>query len=316
MIMQDLLKRTVFILLITCLFSTASACTAFFIHQNGGMFLCKNFDWTDGEGLVMFSPSGKQYHDPVTGTSWTARYSSITFCYKETSNTVGGMNSEGLVIEELSALPYSFQEKGDKVQVNEFQWISYHLDNCASVEEVVRNQQNINLVPEEHCLHYIIADGQGDVAVIEFASGGCIVYRGDELPYPLLSNNPYASSLRYLASFNGFGGSMPVPVSKGSCDRFVIAAKQLQNISNNSNVCVNSCFCMLDKVQQYDTQWQIVYNIRERQIYFRVSDSFFLHRINLGAFMVNPGTEGFSISLMEFTGSARLDDLVTKQKPL
>jgi len=316
MIMRDLLKRTVFILLITSLFSSASACTAFFIHQKGGMFLCKNFDWEDGDGLVMFNPSGKQYFDPETGTAWIARYSSIAFCYKQSTNILGGMNEKGLVIEELSALPFPFEENSDKIQVNEFQWIKYHLDNFASVEEVVNAQQNINLVPEQHCLHYIIADEHGDVAVIEFGSGGCIVYRGDELPYPLLSNNPYANSLKYLASFNGFGGIMPVPVSKSSCDRFVIAAEQLQNITIDSNICVNACFCMLDEVKQTDTQWQIVYNIRERQIYFSDRGSFFLHRINLDAFQVNPGAEGFCISIMEFTGSARLNDLVETQKPL
>lgn len=303
-------------LLISCQLSCASACTAFLIHQDENLFLCKNFDWDDGDGLVVYNPSGKQFYAPETGTSWIAKYGSIKFCYKQASNIVGGMNEQGLVIEELSTLPFPIKKDHDKILLNEFQWIGYHLDNCASVEEVVTSQQYINLVPEMHFLHYLISDAYGDAAILEFGPGGCVVYRGDELPYPVLSNNPYGSSLKYLAHFNGFGGKKTIPESKASCDRFVIAAKQLQNITMNPGNCVDNCFEMLDKLKQHDTQWQIIYNIPDRQIYFRDNNSLFLHCINLDTFLLNNGTEGCCISLMGFSGSERLNELVKPQKPL
>ena len=78
-------------------------------------------------------------------------------------------------------------------------------------------------------LHYFICDSAGMTAVIEFIDGNVLTYTGQELPFPVLTNNSYANSLKYLKRHEGFGGTLPIGNGPESPVRFVRAVKFIQD---------------------------------------------------------------------------------------
>jgi choloylglycine hydrolase len=275
------------------------------------IFLCKNFDWEDGEGLVKYNPAGRVFSDPESGVNWQAKYSSVSICYRSQDFTLGGMNEKGLVIEELSTVPFSFKMDETKVPLNEFQWVQYHLDNCASVEEVVQQQHYLCMMPVKHYLHYIISDVGGNSAIIEFGEDGVVIYRNENMPYAVLSNNLYENSLAYLKNFVGFGGSQAIPGSNASCDRFVTAVQQSNAYPRDGTCSKNKCFALLDKVKNQDTQWQLVYDIPKRKIYLRSKGSSVQHAIDVLSFNQSSGKKSIRIEFGYCLYARTMNNMVT-----
>ena len=54
--------------------------------------------------------------------------------------------------------------------------------------------------------------------------GVMVAHTAADLPISALANSTYATSMRYLEGFEGFGGDRPRPTSRSSLDRFVRAA--------------------------------------------------------------------------------------------
>ena len=279
------------------------ACTAFCICKGDRIFLCKNLDYEKVDGLLCYSPPGEVHEGRVNGLSWVSKYGSISFCYENPCCPLGGMNEKGLCIEELSCQPFFSVSDSSRTSIDEFGWVRYHLDRCASVGEVIASQDTLSLVPGKFYLHYIITDATGKVAVIRFEAGRAVIFAGDSLPYPVLSNNTYESSLRYLASFQGFGGDLPANESLASCDRFVRIARCLADGEASGTVDERSCFAILDEVRQEDTQWQLVYDIPERKVYFIADGSPVRHVIDLQGFMHSGDGKPRAISLEKLYGS-------------
>lgn len=261
----------IFFLLSTVPYKTV-ACTAFVIKGGGRQYLAKNLDWNCGQGYLIYNPASVvKYSLTQKGESisWISHYSSITFNQFGAGFPLGGMNSAGLVIEELNA-PGG---KGDLVyqaEVNEFQWIQYQLDNHSDVAGVIKSTQSIGVKPVFQNLHYIIMDIHGDVAIVEITDGEFKTYSGEEIRYSVLSNNLYVNSLRYLENFTGFGGEMPLAQGKDSQTRFVTIASKLKRYAELVPD-KELAFQLLSEVSQDDTQWSIVYDNKESKIFFRES---------------------------------------------
>jgi choloylglycine hydrolase len=300
--MKKITATCLVLLLLACTVTGCSACTAFCICREGKIFLCKNFDYHEVDGLLYYSPPGEVHEGPVHGLSWVSKYGSISFCYEKPACPLGGMNEKGLCIEELSCQPFASVSDSNRTSIDEFGWVRYHLDRCATVGEVIASQDTLSLVPGKFHLHYIITDATGRVAVIRFEAGRAVIFAGDSLPYPVLSNNTYESSLRYLTFFQGFGGDLPVNESLASCDRFVRITRCLTGGEASGTVDERSCFAMLDEVRQEDTQWQLVYDIPERKVYFIADGSTVRHVIDLEGFMHSGDGKPWSISLENLYG--------------
>ncbi len=197
------------------------ACTSFVLN-GGSPYLAKNLDWEIDRGFLCYNLDGItkiSISDP--DFHWTAKYKSITNNQFGKEFPLGGMNEAGLVIEELSLFGQSYQCDTSKMLLNEFQWVQYQLDMNATVEDVVRSLERITITHDIMNLHYLITDKTGDIAVIECLEDGIAVHRGETLPYPVLSNNPYVKAMRYLGFFKGYGGEMEVLHRQGSQERFV-----------------------------------------------------------------------------------------------
>lgn len=266
------------------------ACTAFCLQQQNNCVLAKNLDWPIGDGMVVVNPKNIQKFalvaDGEISARWSVKFGSVTFNLFGKEFPLGGINEAGLVIEELNYSPSKYPPKDSLPSINEFQWIQYQLDCHHSVEQVIASLANLRISRWMFNLHYLIADKSGDVAVIEFIDGRPQIYRGDSLPVPILSNNSYPNSLKYLKLHAGFGGERVPTDGPESPERFVRAAILWKNFQPADRVPVSGYpFKMLHNVRQHDTQWSIVYDILGEKIVFKMQNFPAPRTIDLADFM-------------------------------
>ena len=189
-----------------------------------------------------------------------------------------GMNQSGLVVANMQLNATVYPAGDSRQPLGVLSWIQYQLDNCATVEEVIRTDSMIRISPESQPLHFLVADRTGDAAVVEFLSGRMTVHRGDDLQVRVLTNSSYDDSLTYLQQYVGFGGTQAIPLSSGSLSRFVRAADWVSRYGpQDPTSIITYAFETLSSIAQSNTQsgtqWTIVYDITERKVYFKTSQS-------------------------------------------
>jgi choloylglycine hydrolase len=285
--LNDILRISyLFILGFTLYICSLKACTAFTLKSDSELCAGKNLDWPIGDGCIVINQRGidkfSMTPDGQLPIQWTSRYGSVTFNQLSREFPLGGMNEAGLVVEELSYTPTVYPAIDSFPMINELQWIQYQLDNYASVDEVLTNLHQLRISKLLFGLHFFLTDREGQSAVIEFISGKVRVYTGDNLEVPVLSNNSYENSLRYLRMFQGFGGNRPIMNRSGSQERFVRTA-HLISIYNQSDSPspIAYAFRILEEVRQEDTQWSIVYQPVNGRISFSIKDNKAVNTIDL-----------------------------------
>lgn len=265
------MKRVILsVCLIYVLLQCSMACTAFCLSMENRTLLAKNLDWPIDKGLILVNRSGvrKSSFSLTDNTiSWTSLYSSITFNQFGVGFPLGGMNEKGLVVEELNMPAVVTTIHSSKLLLNEFQMVQYILDNFQSLEEIEGAMADFQMLPLLLSLHYLIMDRQGNSLILEFDGKQFTFYHTGETGIPVLSNNPYMESIRYLKMYQGFGGDLLVQHRSGSNERFVSAASMLQACKTGSPII--SSFAILDTVSQADTRWSIVYDATSLTIYFK-----------------------------------------------
>jgi choloylglycine hydrolase len=264
-----------------------AACTAFVIKNGGVVLLAKNLDWPVGDGYV-FVNKRHVVKEAFGGASspplrWTSEYGSVTFNQFGREFPLGGINEQGLVIEELSG-PAGYPSPDKRPALNELQWIQYQLDNHRSVKDVLKSEARLRISKLLFNLHFLVADRSGKTAVVEYAGGKMLSYTGNDLPVRVLSDNSYAESLRNLRMYKGFGGERGISEGSESAERFVRAAAVLEDFEwPIQGVLSDHAFTALRSVEQTDTQWSIVYNISRRLVFFKTKSHRRLKVIRLEA---------------------------------
>ncbi|MDB4584295.1 linear amide C-N hydrolase [Draconibacterium sp.] len=264
-----------FLILVIFLFSAEEsfACTAFCLHTNNEIILAKNLDWPIDEGYLFINERGinKSVLNIDTrhkyNLSWQSKYRSLTFNQFGKEFPLGGMNEQGLVVEELNTTTEKFIRDSKKHEINEFQLVQYILDKCQTVNEVIEQLNRLQCRPIIQQLHYLMADRLGNVLVVEFNGCEFNFYNANQTGFPILSNNRYNESLKYLSKFKGFGGDLPIRNRPGSNERFVTVAHLLT--ASNFQSPVNYSFQILDSVKQKDTKWSIFYDIKNLTVNFK-----------------------------------------------
>jgi len=238
-------------------------CTAFCLARTPSVVVGKNFDWELGTGLLVTHP--RNLHRNTF-------YGNITFNQLATDLPLGGINEAGLVVEELSYSPSRCPDIGDRPAINEFELIQYLLDRCATVGEALQTIGTIAVMCRWMGLHYFLADRSGDVAVLEFLGGKTVIHHGDGLAVPVLANDTYENSVRYLRRHVGFGGDRRETDGPESPERFVRAARRCRDYAEERGEAdpVSFAFTALDEVRQDDTMWSIVYDVRNLAVHFRI----------------------------------------------
>ncbi len=256
------------------------ACTTFFINKDGQMVFGRNYDWVTGNGMVCTNQKGlsktsRKTNDGET-ISWVSRYGSITFNQYGKEFPTGGMNEQGLVVELMWLDGTRYPEPDQRPALGVLQWIQYQLDNCGSVKDIIATDKKIRIASKGTTpLHYLVADGAGNVATIEFIDGEMLVHEGKDLPFAVLTNNSYEESINQTAAAIKSSGGNVRSFTDNSIDRFATACNMVQRFQQTDLgvPVIDYAFNILGKVAQGShTKWSIVYDIGHKKIYFKTAE--------------------------------------------
>lgn len=252
----------------------ARACTAFL---QADLIAGKNYDWNLDQGLILVNKKGIAkrallLNPAEKAAEWVSKYGSVSFNQYGREMPNGGMNEAGLVVETLM-LPCT-QNPGEDDRPAVTAWVQYQLDNSGTIDDVVASDKTIRIsqgMPMP--IHFFVADAQGQAAVVEFIEGKMVCHTGEQLPHKLITNDTCDQSLAYLAQHSGFGGSQEIrKSSRGSLDRFVIAADRLKAFQPDGSrqAAIEYAFDTLAAVRQGKaTKWSIVHDVKNLEIHYK-----------------------------------------------
>jgi len=232
------------------------ACTTFVIKTENELVFGRNLDWLSDIGIIAVNKRNVNktslVFPPEKPIDWTSKYGSVSFNQYGVEFPFGGINEKGLVIEIMLA-PAQYEKYDRRKAVNELQWIQYHLDNSASIEDVISSKDYLQISPIEQQLHYLVCDSSGNTAVIEFINNSMVVYKDDNLPVSVLENEPYKTSLTNFKN-------------NSEC-RFTTAAQMVKNYEPEKPI-IDYSFQILNEVV-LSGEWSIVYDIKKMKVYFK-----------------------------------------------
>lgn len=280
-----------FLLLSSFFVSETLACTTFCLKNKGEVLFGKNYDWMIGDGLVFANKRGVSKisvsENPGNPAKWVSRYGSVTFNQYGRENPMGGMNEAGLVVELMWLEDTEYPKADSRPTIDNLEWIQYQLDTAATVEEVIKNSENVRIdarVP----LHYLVGDRSGNSTTIEFLGGKLVAHTGEKLSVSALANDTYEKSWKYAKETQELGGTKSTPQSESSLDRFTRAAqktKEFEKQEKSEKEAVDYAFDILSNVaQKQGTQWSIVYDQKRGKIYFRSRQSREIKSIDIKSF--------------------------------
>jgi choloylglycine hydrolase len=234
--------------------------------------LCKNLDWDFDYGMIEVNKKGLFKRAFVTGNEtpaeWTSKYGSITFNHVGKEFPLGGMNEAGLVVEEANYFWTKYPAPDNRPTLNELQWVQYQLDNFSTVQEVINSDSILRITGHLFKIHYLVCDGKGIAATIEFLDGRLVWHTDSTLETAVLTNHSYDQSIEALKDYKGFGGKKDIPQKYESLNNFIITSWLIRNYSLNKSL-IDYSFSILSTVSRDDTQWSVVYDISNSSIYFK-----------------------------------------------
>lgn len=276
-----------FMLLFFVLFGLQSfACTSFQFKHKNQLIVGKNLDWEFDQGLVIINKKNiakkawvKQGENPM---EWVSIYGSITFNHLGKEFPLGGMNEKGLVIEEMNYWESKYPDRDERKALNELQWIQYQLDNSQNIKDVIATDKKIRIAKHLFNIHYLVADRDGNTAIIEFYNGRMRVYKNADYPVTVLANNAYETSLKGLPYFEEFGGD--IPIGNNYANRFFRTWKMLQDYKGEQPI-IDYSFAILESIKDSsETKWSIVYDQKNLKIYFKTQAKPKFKSVSLNAF--------------------------------
>ena len=234
----------------------ANACsTVFTVNKKGEKILGRNFDWINrpilllktkpDNGLSSFSMvdiSYLGYHDTFLPDSFMgARFSLIYSPYV----SFDGMNEMGLAVGEM-AVPDRFKPKKDsgKATIGDTHSIRMILDKAKTVDEAVALLQKYNISFPTLAWHYLIADREGNSAIIEYVDGQMVKTKKDR---------------NFQICTNYIVYNKSEDEKQRLCNRYKKAYKILDE--KDGDIDQLEMMKLLEDISQYHTIWSVVYNM-------------------------------------------------------
>lgn len=263
------------------------ACSAFF--SNGQKkYLAKNFDWGSGHGYIVKNIRGqKKIAYGLRGSNnahWTSKYGSITFNQIGKEFPYGGINEQGLTVEQLWMSESIYPNNNNK-NISELEWIQYQLDNYSTIDEVISNIDSLTIKPIA-TIHYFIADRNGNSAVIDFVNGRSVINRKQGLKQ-VVTNETFSNSEKYYEiNKNNIDKS-----SRTHFDRFCQIKSSLSDIEIESpeqafEILNNSA----ENKENYKTYWTVVYDLNNLTVYFKSFENKTVKQFNLSGINFSAGS--------------------------
>lgn len=267
--------------------NNSRACTNFCLDtSNGPIFGCNLDLLIPGDGLIFINQRGiakKGLNTTGEIARWVSKYGSVTFNLAGREFAFGGMNEAGLVIGNMELLDSKFPEPDERAPLSIGTWAQYVLDNCSNVREAIEVDKYVRIEDSAPPSHFLIADAKGNCAAIEWLDGKFVCHTGETLPVKAMSNSIYDQAL----SIYKRGGPRWWESDRGlTSERFAKAAKRnaAHKTSGESNKIKYAFETLTHIVAVPHTKWNIVYNIPERQVFFRSAASPTLKYLTLSAF--------------------------------
>ena len=153
-----------------------------------------------------------------------------------------GMNEKGLVVT-MAAIPFADAPySSERVSIGEIAVIRLLLDYAADVDEAIELLDEYNVVMTDPAIHYLIADANGESAIIEFLGNEMMVYRSFEF--------------QIITNFLVTGLDLPL---QSPCGRYNSVFSGISG--EDGRLTSDTVFQMLDDSSQSSTIWSIVYDI-------------------------------------------------------
>lgn len=285
---------SILLLSVASLCSISHACSTVCLKLDDRIICGRNMDFVAPGGVITACPSGieKTSISPsiedrkVQPLKWTSKYATVTFSLVCRELPSAGMNECGLVINEMTLDTTQYAESDGRPLIVPLQWIQFHLDKHATVEEVLNSDIPMCVASfsavEDRGHHFLLADTAGNTAIVEFIGGKRIVHR-PSTSSAVLTNSPYSESRDFLAQHRGFGGNKGLQISPASLDRFVCLSDKVSRYELVANVVkpVDYFFESLAHVAQGGkTVWTIVFDATDCQIHYRTSANARIRRID------------------------------------
>lgn len=266
----------------------ADACTVFVLNHGSRYYYGSNFDWHRGSGYVIVNPRGKKKdgwrlpEDPGLPVQWQSEFGSVTFVQYGQGLPKGGMNEAGLVIESLLLPGSEYPTPDDRPYIGSTSQLNqYLLDTCATVADVVARLSRIRPATYDWApgVHFMAADAGGDCAVIEFIRGEMKIFRGGQLPYKVLTNQPY--SRPHATPDAPADADMDFSYPAGGRIH-TVAMRLKQYRATVSGDAVAYAMETLNQVSAGEfTQWQVVYDQHARVAHWRCGPDETVRRLDL-----------------------------------
>lgn len=278
-----------------CLVTTAHACSrAVYLGPNDIVITVRSMDWVGdiGTNLWIF-PRGMD-RDGASGersAKWTSKYGSVIASAFDAA-TSDGMNEKGLVTSLLFLVESEYprpeaDEKRPFVSVSV--WAQYVLDNFATVAEAVEALRAepflvaTGMTPDGHegTVHLAISDPTGDSAIFQYIAGKLMIYHGRQ--YQVMTNSPpFDQQLALDAYWKEIGGTVMLPGTNRSADRFVRASFYIKAIpqTTDERLALASAFSVIRNVSVplgittpgqpniSSTRWRSVCDHKNKRYYF------------------------------------------------
>jgi penicillin V acylase-like amidase (Ntn superfamily) len=154
-----------------------------------------------------------------------------------------GVNEKGVAIS-LMAVPYAEPPyDAGKVDLYDLALIRLVLDYAENTDHAIELLSKYNYKASDPPVHFLIADKQGNAAVIEYVQNDMKISRNTE---------PYLVSTNFIV----YNSGAPLNVT---CDRY---KKAYSTLSQNSGIISKTqSIELLNNVSQDITMWSLVYNL-------------------------------------------------------
>ncbi len=239
----------------------AYACTCFCtLTDNTDNLFGRNFDWSKHPSLLLYTnpPEGHKSISMVD-LEFIGYDSEDQIADRSIEDIRGllsapyipldGMNEYGLTIACMAIPEAENTIENGKVTIGSLAFMRLALDYAKNIEEAIELWNNYNVYfPPGPDLHYLVADAEGNSAIIEWIDGEMVVIQNE---------NTWQVSTNFVV----YGTS---ELEKNQCRRY----KACQELLSEKEGKVTSFQAMelLKTASQVSTQWSIVYNMHSGQI--------------------------------------------------
>jgi hypothetical protein len=238
--------------------NTLWACSIFVSYgENGEAKYGRNFDWYSNPAMMLHTdPSDGYVSISIVDISYLGfankdeKYDSLAgreALLNAWSIPFDGMNEHGLTVAMAAVGEATVPNDKEKITVGSLQIIRLMLDKAKTVDEALKlfDKYNIAMSGGPH-IHYLIADADGNSALVELKDGKVNVLRN--------KSNWQSATNFYLT-----GEGQPVQ----QCWRFAKINKEMNVAQGILNT--DQTFNLLKNVAQENTQWSVVYDLKNRK---------------------------------------------------